>query len=476
MLSHENRAGVAVTQPYAGASSLSKKGRANPRSENSARGLLSKVLLASCLVTASATTSGAAQNEDKTLKLYFGNTGERAIITYKRNGVFDQNGLAQLNHFLRDWRRNETIRMDPRLFDIVWEMYRRSGARDYINVVSGYRSPNTNAMLRSRSSGVAKESQHTRGKAIDFFIPGVNLATLRAIGMQMQGGGVGYYPRSASPFVHIDVGGVRAWPRMSHQELAKLFPDGRTLHLPSDGRPLAGYAEAVAEYKRRGSLSTVSVASLSTETGSRKRSLFRGADAEEAKSTAGARASAVAGTTPNSMVVSSPVTASGSADAVFAAPVPAMRPSDSVLLAMLPVRPEEVHKGLLAATSGNEESDDLEDEVLVPSGAIPVPTFASRASEERTDDEIVTASIEPQPEYVKVAPFVPRTGAVALLIPASVTGEATAHFAKSYETANFVSRTFSHATSGAFDSNRFGDDPCPPMTANTGRQAIDQPC
>jgi uncharacterized protein YcbK (DUF882 family) len=84
--------------------------------------------------------------------MYFIHTGERAVITFKRDGVYDQIGVNQLNRFLRDWRRNETIKMDPLLFDIVWEMYRRSGATDYVNVVSGYRSPNTNAMLRSRSS------------------------------------------------------------------------------------------------------------------------------------------------------------------------------------------------------------------------------------------------------------------------------------------------------------------------------------
>ena len=148
-------------------------------------------------------TASNASAEDRSLKLYFGHTGERAIITYKRDGVFDQAGLKQLNQFLRDWRRNESIKMDPRLFDVVWEVYRRSGATDYINVVSGYRSPNTNALLRTRSSGVAKESQHTRGKAMDFFIPGVKLATLRGLAMQIQGGGVGYYPTSGLSLIHI---------------------------------------------------------------------------------------------------------------------------------------------------------------------------------------------------------------------------------------------------------------------------------
>ena len=103
--------------------------------------------------------------------------------------------------------------MDPRLLDLVWEAYRASGATDYIQVVCGYRSPATNSMLRSRSKGVAEKSQHMLGKAMDFYIPGVPLKKLRDIGLKMQGGGVGYYPTSGSPFVHMDVGNVRHWPR-----------------------------------------------------------------------------------------------------------------------------------------------------------------------------------------------------------------------------------------------------------------------
>ena len=119
--------------------------------------------------------------------------------------------------------------MDPRLIDLVWSVYRAVGARDYIHVVSGYRSPATNSMLRSRSKGVAKKSQHMLGKAMDFYIPGVSLKKLRETGMKMQIGGVGYYPRSGSPFVHMDVGNVRHWPRMSRRELVAMFPNGKTL-------------------------------------------------------------------------------------------------------------------------------------------------------------------------------------------------------------------------------------------------------
>ncbi len=110
-------------------------------------------------------------------------------------------------------------KIDPELLDLVWEVYQKVGASQPIHVVSSYRSPATNNMLRKRSSGVAKNSQHTLGKAMDFFIPGVKLATLRATGLRKEVGGVGYYPRSGSPFVHMDTGSVRHWPRMSRSEL-----------------------------------------------------------------------------------------------------------------------------------------------------------------------------------------------------------------------------------------------------------------
>jgi uncharacterized protein YcbK (DUF882 family) len=208
-------------------------------------------------------STAAAEAENRSLKLLFTHTGERAEITYKRNGRFDQKGLAQANRILRDFRRNQSTKMDPRLLDLVWEVYQRSGATGYIHVVSGFRSPATNSMLRgrSRNSGVAKKSQHTLGKAMDFFIPGVKISTLRQIAMQAQIGGVGYYPTSGSPFVHLDVGNVRAWPRMSRKELARIFPNGKTMHLPADGRPLPGYAEAVADYKRRVGSRSIEIAS-----------------------------------------------------------------------------------------------------------------------------------------------------------------------------------------------------------------------
>ncbi|RVI24927.1 DUF882 domain-containing protein, partial [Sinorhizobium meliloti] len=144
--------------------------------------VLASIALVCSLVTPGMAPPVEAAGQTRTLKLYFIHTKEKAQITYKRNGRYDQKGLQQINRFLRDWRRNEPTKMDPRLLDLVWEVYQKSGSRDYIHVVSAYRSPATNGMLRSRSKGVAKKSQHMLGKAMDFYIPDVKLKTLREVG------------------------------------------------------------------------------------------------------------------------------------------------------------------------------------------------------------------------------------------------------------------------------------------------------
>jgi uncharacterized protein YcbK (DUF882 family) len=198
---------------------------------------------------AAATAQAAA--DIRSLNLYNIHTEERATIVFKRDGVYDQAGLQQINMFLRDWRRDEPTRMDPHLLDLVWEAYRESGSHDYIHVVSGYRSPTTNASLRRLSNGVAENSLHMAGKAMDFYLPDVKLARLREIGLTLQSGGVGYYPTSGAPFVHMDTGSVRHWPRMTRQQLVQVFPNGGTLHIPSDGNPLPGYQQALAAYNAR---------------------------------------------------------------------------------------------------------------------------------------------------------------------------------------------------------------------------------
>jgi uncharacterized protein YcbK (DUF882 family) len=195
-----------------------------------------------------------AVGDTRTISLHHVHTGEDLTITYKKNGEYDQAALNKINWIMRDWRKNRAIKMDPQEIDLLWEVYQEVGAKEPIYIICGYRSPATNEMLRRRSrhSGVARYSQHMLGKAIDFYIPGVPLDKLRATAMRLQGGGVGYYPVSGSPFVHLDVGNVRAWPRMTREQLVKLFPNGRTAHIPSDGKPLPGYRLALADLERRG--------------------------------------------------------------------------------------------------------------------------------------------------------------------------------------------------------------------------------
>jgi uncharacterized protein YcbK (DUF882 family) len=196
--------------------------------------------------------NAVADGDTRTITMHHVHTDENITITYKRDGRYDEAALDKLNWFLRDWRRGKEIRMDSQLIDLLWEVQRETGSTQPIDVVCGYRSPETNAMLRRRSRGVARFSQHMLGHAVDFYIPGVPLEQLRVIGLRMQRGGVGFYPTSGSPFVHMDTGGVRMWPRMTRDQLLHVFPDGRTVYLPEDGHPLAGYAVALAELRKRG--------------------------------------------------------------------------------------------------------------------------------------------------------------------------------------------------------------------------------
>jgi uncharacterized protein YcbK (DUF882 family) len=252
-----------------------------------------------------------AEGDTRTISLHHVHTNENLTITYKKNGQYDEEALKKINWIMRDWRKNEPVKMDPQGLDLLWEVYHEVGAKEPINIICGYRSPATNSMLRSRSKGVARNSQHTLGKAIDFFIPGVPLEKLRAAAMKAQGGGVGYYPTSGSPFVHLDVGGVRAWPRMTREQLVKLFPDGRTVHLPSDGNPLPGYQQALADIER----------GQRTAASPKKRSLLaslfgRDKDAEEVEDNSAVRETAVAakrGVTAKSTAAASTAAASTAA-------------------------------------------------------------------------------------------------------------------------------------------------------------------
>lgn len=193
------------------------------------------------------TQNAVANGDTRTITIRHMHTKEETTVTFKRDGRYDSSALEKLNWALRDWRIDEPIRMDPRLFDIAWEVHRKVGSDQPFHVVSAYRSPGTNSMLRRRSRGVAKHSQHMLGKAMDFYLPDTPTARMRETAMRMQRGGVGFYPGAHTPFVHLDAGSVRSWPRMTRDQLVRLFPDERTVHLPADGKPLSGYEVAKAE-------------------------------------------------------------------------------------------------------------------------------------------------------------------------------------------------------------------------------------
>jgi uncharacterized protein YcbK (DUF882 family) len=203
------------------------------------------------LMGAGSVHDATALNETRTLSFHHTHSDEDLTVTFKREGRYDEEALKKLNHYLRDWRNQDETVMDRRLFDILWEVYRDVDARKPIQIISSYRSPSTNAMLRRRSSGVARHSQHMLGHAMDFFIPEVPLEQIRFAGLRLQRGGVGFYPTSGSPFVHLDTGNIRHWPRMTHDQLARVFPEGRTVHVPSDGVPLKGYELARADIEKR---------------------------------------------------------------------------------------------------------------------------------------------------------------------------------------------------------------------------------
>ena len=189
------------------------------------RSLVFTRLLASIVVGATvlfALTAEAAA-EIRTLTLYHVHTKERLTVTYKKNGRYIPSAMAQLNYFLRDWRRNKPTTMSPKTIDLLWELHEDLGSKRPIHIVSAYRSPETNCMLKRIGRKVATKSQHIRGNAIDMFFPDVPLERLRNSALVRQVGGVGFYPARAGGFVHIDSGTVRHWPRISQTRLAQIY-------------------------------------------------------------------------------------------------------------------------------------------------------------------------------------------------------------------------------------------------------------
>lgn len=163
------------------------------------------------LASLSSASQQARPDDERELSFYHTHTGKRLDIVYSRNGAYDTSALDEINRFLFDFRTGDKAEMDPELLDLIYDVRERLGSDSTYQVVSAFRSPKTNEMLRGRSqnSGVAKNSQHILGKAIDVRLEGVRTSVLRDTAIAMQRGGVGYY--EASDFVHMDTGRVRRW-------------------------------------------------------------------------------------------------------------------------------------------------------------------------------------------------------------------------------------------------------------------------
>lgn len=147
--------------------------------------------------------------EARTLRFYHTHTNETLKVTYYQRGDYVPESLEELRIFLSDWRNGHQHPIDPGVMDILWEIQQVAGNDNAFEVISAYRSPETNAWLRQNSNGVARKSQHLLGKAIDVRLRGTETEKLRDIALELKLGGVGYYEKS--DFVHVDTGRIRRW-------------------------------------------------------------------------------------------------------------------------------------------------------------------------------------------------------------------------------------------------------------------------
>ena len=215
-----------------------------------------RLLAAAFIASTGAALFGAQQltaafSDTRTIAFTHIHTKETISVLYKRNGAYVPEAMDKIDWIMRDWRRNEKTKMDPHTIDILWEMHTELGSKEPIQVICGYRSRSTNEMLRKTVGGQASESQHITGKAIDVTFPDVALKQIRYSALIREQGGVGYYPTSGIPFVHVDTGRVRHWPRLPRYELALLFPNGKSQHHPADGGEISRDDVRVAQAQHR---------------------------------------------------------------------------------------------------------------------------------------------------------------------------------------------------------------------------------
>lgn len=169
----------------------------------------SPFILSLSLIVLSLPAAVGSISDARSLSFYHTHTGESLEVTYYEGGLYRLEPMEELRDFLADWRNGHEHEIDPELMDILWEIQRATGHRGTYEVISSYRSPQTNEFLRSKSNGVARKSQHLLGKAIDVRLRGLETRKLRDTALELKLGGVGYYEKS--DFVHVDTGRVRRW-------------------------------------------------------------------------------------------------------------------------------------------------------------------------------------------------------------------------------------------------------------------------
>ena len=168
-------------------------------------------LLGLVLTAYTSLSQGTTATDERILSFYHTHTGKRLDVVYWQDGDYVDSALGKINAFLSDFRTGDRVEMDPALLDVIYDVRESLGSKGTYQIISAYRSPETNEMLRNRSasSGVARKSQHVLGKAIDVRLEGVATVELRDAAIRLQRGGVGYYEKS--DFVHMDTGRVRRW-------------------------------------------------------------------------------------------------------------------------------------------------------------------------------------------------------------------------------------------------------------------------
>ncbi len=178
------------------------------------RGINRRRFLAGCTAFAGSVIAPAAfasitKLPERQLAFHHLHTGEKVKLTYWAEGKYLPDSLQEINHLLRDHRTGDTAQIDRQLMDLLFNLQTRLESQGEFQIISAYRSPKTNRMLRSKSSGVAKKSFHMQGKAMDIRLSGADLKHLRRAALALKSGGVGYYPKSN--FIHVDTGPVRHW-------------------------------------------------------------------------------------------------------------------------------------------------------------------------------------------------------------------------------------------------------------------------